>query len=227
MKKIGFVPLRGGSKSIPLKNIKILNGKPLCYWILHAFNNSILDIIYVATDSQEIKNVVNGFNFAKVEVYDRDPINAQDTSSSESVMLEFLNKNPQNPQSLFILGQATSVFITTDDINDGLNTLISNPNYDSLLSGVTTKRFFWNYENNQAINYNYKARPRRQDFKGYFMENGAFYINRVKNILENKNRLSGNIYLYPMDEISALEIDEPIDWKIAEILMQNKQKNNL
>lgn len=220
MKKIGFVPLRGGSKSIPLKNIKILNDKPLCYWILNTFNSSNLDVIYVATDSEQIKETINSFGFAKVNIYNRAPLNAQDTSSTESVMLEFLSNNPQQNEDIFVLGQATSPFITTKNINEALDIMQTNK-YDSLLSGVNTKRFFWDYNNNQPLNYNYTQRPRRQDFKGYFMENGAFYMNIVKNILQYKNRLSGNVYLYEMDDVSALEIDEPLDWKIAEILMQS------
>jgi N-acylneuraminate cytidylyltransferase len=220
MKKIGFVPLRGGSKSIPLKNIKILNGKPLCYWILNAFNSSNLDEIYVATDSDQIKEVVNSFGFAKVNIYNREPLNAQDTSSTESVMLEFLTNHPKQNEDIFVLGQATSPFITSTHINEALDVIQTN-NYDSLLSGVNTKRFFWDYNNNQPLNYDYAKRPRRQDFKGYFMENGAFYINSVKNILQHKNRLFGKVYLYEMDDMSALEIDEQLDWKIAEILMQS------
>ncbi len=88
---IAFVPLRGGSKSIPLKNIKNFCGKPLAYWNLKALQDSKVDEIIVATDSDEIKRVVESFSFSKVRIYERDPKNAQDHSSTESVMLEFLH----------------------------------------------------------------------------------------------------------------------------------------
>ena len=69
-----FIPVRGGSKSIPLKNIKILNNKPLVYWTTKAANNAeCIDKVIVATDSAEIKKVVQSFNFPKVEIYDRSP----------------------------------------------------------------------------------------------------------------------------------------------------------
>ena len=90
---IAFIPVRGGSKSIPLKNIKILNGKPLVYWTVNAANEAKnIDKVIVATDSKEIKDIVLSFGLNKLEVYDRDSANAQDTSSTESVMLEYLEK---------------------------------------------------------------------------------------------------------------------------------------
>ena len=94
---IAFIPVRGGSKSIPLKNIKPLNGKPLVYWSAKAACESgFIDKVIIATDSEEIKNIVLGFNLDKIEVYDRDSENAQDTSSTESVMLEFIDKAKLN-----------------------------------------------------------------------------------------------------------------------------------
>jgi N-acylneuraminate cytidylyltransferase len=82
-----------------------------------------------------------------------------------------------------------------------------------------TDRFFW-YEDGTSMNYDYRNRPRRQNFTGMLMENGAFYINTIKNILESSNRLSGHIGVYEMPEYTATEIDEPDDWMILENLMR-------
>ena len=69
---VTFIPLRGGSKSIPLKNIKLLNGKPLAFWVLAASEKCTdIDKIVVATDSEEIKTTIQGFGFSKVEIYNR------------------------------------------------------------------------------------------------------------------------------------------------------------
>ena len=88
---VAFIPVRGGSKSIPLKNIKKFAGKPLVYWCVSAANNaSHVDLVVVATDSKQIKEYVAGLNLPKVYIYDRLPENATDTASTESVMLEFL-----------------------------------------------------------------------------------------------------------------------------------------
>ena len=215
---IAFIPVRCGSKSITFKNIKEFCGKPLVYWNLEALEKSNnIDEIFVATDCEEIKNVVNSFNFSKVKIYDRDKENASDTSSTESVMLEFINKQNFKDSDLFFLVQATSPLTQTKDFDKALETL-KNENADSLLTCIRTKRFFWD-KNAKAINYDFINRPRRQDFDGLFMENGAFYINSVGNIKKDKNRLSGKIAIYEMEEFTAVEIDEEDDWLIAEKMM--------
>lgn len=215
---IAFIPVRGGSKSIPLKNIKAFCGKPLVYWTILSLQNSInIDRIFVATDCDKIKEIVNNFNFTKVEVYDRDPKNAEDTSSTESVMLEFIYKNNFREDDLFFLVQATSPLTQTEDFDEALK-LFKKNKADSLLTCVRTKRFFWNGDAN-PINYDFKNRPRRQDFYGLFMENGAFYINSIGNIKRYKNRLSGKVSIYEMKEFTAIEIDEEDDWTIAEKMM--------
>ena len=81
MSVIAFIPARGGSKSIKGKNIKLFCGNPLIFWNLQELQNSNIDEILVATDSEKIKSVVNSFGFSKVKVYDRNIENAQDTSS--------------------------------------------------------------------------------------------------------------------------------------------------
>jgi N-acylneuraminate cytidylyltransferase len=215
---IAFIPVRCGSKSIPFKNIKFFCGKPLVYWNLEALQNSSnIDEIYVATDCKEIKNIVNSFNFSKVNVYDRDTKNANDTASTESVMLEFINKNNFNDNDLFLLVQATSPLTQTKDFDGALQKLKTDAN-DSLLTCVKTQRFYWN-DNATPLNYDYLNRPRRQDFSGMLMENGAFYINSIANIKNNKNRLSGKISIYEMEEFNAIEIDEEDDWIVSEKLM--------
>lgn len=224
MSNVAFIPVRGGSKSIPLKNIKILSGKPLVYWTALSANNAkCIDRVIIATDSDEIKDAVKKFNLDKVEVYDRDAENASDTSSTESVMLEYIEKNRLNNEDKFFLIQATSPLIKAKHI-DEMYVKYINDKADSALSCVRSKRFFWS-EDGKSINYNYKNRPRRQDFTGLMMENGACYINTVLNILRDKNRLSGIISVYEMPEYTATEIDEPDDFLLIEKLME-KYKND-
>ncbi|MBB3699811.1 HAD hydrolase family protein [Flammeovirga yaeyamensis] len=220
MKKIAFIPVRGGSKSIPKKNIKSFCGKPLVYWTaLAAQESSSIDEVIIATDSDEIKEVVEQFNFSKLKVYGRSEKNAQDQSSTESVILEYLEKNNEiKDTDQFILIQATSPFLSSLDLTNGINKL-KESGKDSLLSCSQVKRFFWSGEG-VPLNYDYNNRPRRQDFDGTYIENGAFYINSVGNIKKHKNRLSGNICVYEMPEYTMTEIDEPDDWFIAEHLMK-------
>ncbi len=216
---IAFIPVRCGSKSIPFKNIKPLFGKPLVYWNVKALENTpSVDKIIIATDCKKITSAVNQFPFKKVEVYERQAKNATDTASTEDVMLEYIEAVQLNINDTFLLVQATSPFTTEKHFKEGLE-LFSQNDFDSILSVVRTKRFFWE-ENGKPLNYNFQNRPRRQDFDGLLMENGAFYINSVKNIKTNKNRLSGKIGYLEMPEYTALEIDEEDDWLIAEILIK-------
>jgi len=216
---IAFVPARCGSQTIPFKNIKIICGKPLIYWALLALTKSkSIDQIYVATDCDDIKDVVVDFTFEKVQIFDRCDVNANNTASTESVMLEFLDGMNFSEEDLFILVQATTPFTSSDDFDNAINIIKSDSEIDSLLSCVESKRFFWT-KDGIAINYNYLKRPLRQDFDGLLMENGAFYINTVENIYKYKNRLSGNIHPYVMPEYTAIEADEEDDWLIIEQLM--------
>lgn len=214
---IAFIPVRGGSKSIPGKNIKDFCGKPLLFWTAQAMNNSqCISRVIIATDSRDIAQTALDFELSKLEIYHRDPENAQDTSSTESVMLEFLEKFDLPETEVFVLVQATNPFITPSDI-DNANKLFDNEKADSLLSCVRTKRFYWN-EDGTPINYDYIQRPRRQDFKGNLLENGAFYFSTVANIRKNNNRLGGKVLIYEMPEYTAFEIDEADDWLIMEKL---------
>ncbi len=215
---IAFIPVRCGSKSIPFKNIKLFCNRPLVYWSLLALQYSkSVDSVYVATDCFEIESVVQGFNFSKVKIYNRESENATDSASTESVMLEFINNNEFSNQDLFLLVQVTSPLMQARDIDRSVDQF-KVENCDSLLTCVRTKRFLWNSKN-IPINYDYRQRPRRQDFKGVFMENGALYISTVGSIKRYKNRLSGSISIYEMNEYTAVELDENDDWSVAESLM--------
>jgi len=218
-KVIAFIPVRGGSKSIPLKNIKIFCGKPLVCWNIEALEAcDIVDEVIVATDSDDIWMTVENRQYAKTSLYRRSAENACDTASTESVMLEYINYARLSKDNIFMLVQATSPLTETDHFTKALQ-MYSMGEYDSILTCVRNYRFFWN-EDGTSMNYDYMNRPRRQNFNGMLMENGAFYINTVENILKSGNRLSGKIGIYEMPEYTATEIDEPDDWTILESLMQ-------
>jgi YrbI family 3-deoxy-D-manno-octulosonate 8-phosphate phosphatase len=222
---VAFIPVRGGSKSIPLKNIQFLAGKPLLHWTLEAANGCTeITKIIVATDSPDIERVAKEFQSDKIEIYKRSPKNAQDKSSTESVMLEYLEQANLKSNEQFILVQATNPFTKSADLSKALKQ-IKREKAQSLLSVVNTKRFFW--KNNKPLNYDFKKRPRRQSFPGMAMENGAFYIQSVAGILKSKNRLSGKIALYEMPEISGFEIDEPEDWTIVGELLSRQSSSKV
>ena len=136
-------------------------------------------------------------------------------------MLEYLEKANYKNDDKFFLIQATSPMLKSEYIDEMFKAL-ENSDADSIFSGVREKQFHWIETENgvKPINYDYKNRPRRQEFQGIIAENGACYINSVGSILKEKCRISGKIITYEMPAQTAYEIDEESDWLIVEELMK-------
>lgn len=224
---VAFIPVRGGSKSIPLKNIRPIAGKPLVYWTVRAACLcGAIDRVYIATDSERIKETVESFQqgreaalFAKAAVIGRSAQSASDTASTESAMLEFASAHDFDTIALI---QATSPLLGAGDLDRGF-AAYAEEGTDSVLSVVRQKRFHWAADESglaHPTNYDVFRRPRRQEFDGYLVENGAFYITSRERLLATGNRVSGNIRAVEMGEDSFFEIDEPSDWVIIEALMR-------
>ena len=224
MKKIAIIPLRKNSKGIPGKNKKKMVGRPLFSWVLSEAIFSNLDAVYIFTDDTEIIDYVTK-NYAwspKVNALLRSDENATDTASTESTILEFSEKINQDFDLLCLL-QATSPLTTSEAINAGIDKIV-NENFDSSLTVVKTHRFTWN-ENGTPQNYDVFNRPRRQDFEGLLIENGAVYCTTKAAFLNSKNRVSGTIGLVEMPEESLLEIDSKTDWDCIENLLMQRLTN--
>jgi len=222
MKKTAIIPLRKGSKGIPGKNKKKLVGRPLFSWVLSEAILSNLDEVYVFTDDVEIINYVNR-EYAwtpKVKTALRSEESATDTASTENAMIEFVESVTADFEILCLL-QATSPFTRATDINAVLKKVIEGQ--DAALTVVNTHRFTWNADGTPQ-NYNVFQRPRRQDFEGLLIENGAVYATTKKAFLETKNRVSGSIGLVNMSEDSLTEIDSISDWLIVENLLIQRLK---
>lgn len=224
MKKIAILPLRKGSKSIINKNKKKLLGRPLFTWTLSEAIFSKLDEIYVYTDDEEIIDYINReYKWtSKVKAQKRSEESATDTASTEFAMIEFSNSIGHD-YDIFCLLQATSPLTTRVDINHVLDKIIVE-GYDSALTVVNTKRFFWD-GNGNSVNYDYRNRPRRQDFTGQFIENGAVYGTTKAQFLDSGIRIGGKIAIVEMPEDTLMEIDEPHDWTIIEACIENRLKD--
>lgn len=224
-----FIPVRGGSKSIPLKNIKEINGRPLVYWTLDAaVQCPKVDRVYLCTDSTQIREKVQEYITAyqcgdKLLCIDRPAETATDTASTESAMLYFANAYPKFER--IILVQATSPLLTAEHLTQAIERY-EQDDCDSLLSVVRQKRFCWRASDKgyEPINYDYLKRPRRQEFDGYLVENGAFYINTREGLLKDSCRLSGKVGVYEMPEETYFEIDEPSDWIVIEHLLRKQSQ---
>ena len=212
-----LIPLRIGSKGIPKKNIKKIAGKPLFEWVLRAaLNAKHIDDIYISTESEEIMNEVEALGVG-VKIIQRPAHLADDFASTEAVMLHALN---QLASDYMVTIQATSPLLTQLDI-DSACAQFAQAGHDSLLSAVRMKRFLWS-EEGCPLNYDPEKRPRRQNFRGTLIENGAFYISDLTLLAETKTRLHGNIGIYEMPEDTFIELDSPADWLLVEQIMNER-----
>ena len=222
MKQIGFIPLRKGSKGIVNKNKRKMVGRPLFTWVLGEAIFSNLDEIYIYTDDEEIMAFVEKeYHWTnKVKALLRSKDSANDTASTEFAMLEFC-ESLNYDFDVFCLLQATSPFTKSEDINTCLSKI--DEHYDSALTVVNTHRFLWN-EDGTPINYTPLKRPRRQDFKGLLIENGAVYTTTKASLQNSKNRVGDKVALVKMLEESLMEIDTESDWIAVESLLIERQK---
>jgi len=217
-KTIAYIQVRGGSKGIPLKNINMFNGKPLVMWCAEeAANAGCVDEVYVVTDYVTIYHTVEAWKQSdKITCWMTR--NISDTEFQEDVMLEVLKDVGFGH---VILLQATTPSTKSQDIDEAFNKYIDG-SYDSLVSVTKQHKFFWNEDNGIAtpVNYDPLNRPRRQDWDGILIENGAFFITSKESLFKTKCRLSGKIGTYTMPKSSGFEIDDVLDWMIAENLIR-------
>lgn len=217
-KVVALIPARGGSKSIPLKNIRPIAGRPLVYWVLDAaFSCKAIDEVFVATDHERIASTVRSYGQG-VHVVGRSPVTATDDAPTESVLLEFAKTVDADHICLI---QATSPLLRASDLDAGFS-LYFERGYDSVVSVVRQHRFIWRMlPDGTAVpeNYDPRRRPRRQEYDGFFVENGAFYITSKQALLASQCRLSGKIGMLEMSPETYVELDEPSDWPVVEQLL--------
>ena len=221
---VALIPARAGSKSIPNKNTIMIAGKPLIHWVIEsALKSTMIERVYVATDGKKIRNSVLKISNPKLKVIDRSPETATDTASTELIMIEFANRVDFKH---LILLQPTSPLTSTSDIDNALNHYIETKS-DSLLSLVRQKRFIWNVQNNhiKPMNYDHFNRPTRQNFSGFYVENGAIYISSRDALLLSGNRISGKLEYIEMDEKTYFELDEIDDIPIIESFLRRREIN--
>jgi YrbI family 3-deoxy-D-manno-octulosonate 8-phosphate phosphatase len=217
---IAYMPLRGGSKSIPGKNIRPLAGRPLFAWSLGAaVDSGCFDELWAGTDADAIGRAVEQQFAGRVQVFRRGAASCTDEASTESALLEFAAAVDFD---VLCTIQATSPLTTAADFQAARRRL-EEQQADSLLTAARVKRFYWTDEA-RPLNYDPASRPRRQDFAGSLMENGAFYLTRRAVLEAQRCRLGGRMAIHEMSGESAVEIDEPADWPVVERLLRQRSR---
>jgi CMP-N,N'-diacetyllegionaminic acid synthase len=222
---IAIIPARGGSKGIPGKNIRMVNGKPLIAWsIEHARQSPQIARVFVSTDSPEIGAVARDYC---AEVIERPSEISGDKASSEAALshlLEHLHKEEQYEPELVVFLQATSPMRDQDEIERAIATL-EREGSDSLFAACRVDGFTWRLGGGAIapVNYDPTRRPLRQDLKEeIWEENGSFYIFKPWVLRKFSSRLGGKISIHRMPALYSFQIDEFSDLELVEHLMRFK-----
>lgn len=229
-KKLVIIPARGGSKGVPKKNIKPLGGKPLIYYTIEAAREVFEDAdIYVSTDSQEIKEVVEK---AGLKVPFLRPAElATDTANSRDVILhaiDFYEKENKVKPEMIVLLQPTSPFRNGTHIQEAIN--LWEEGLDMLVSVKETSSnpYYILFEENDQ-GYLYKSKKgnftRRQDCPIVWEYNGAIYLFQTSSVERTPLGEFEKVKKYVMDEGTSVDIDTKFDWAIAELLLKERTTN--
>jgi CMP-N-acetylneuraminic acid synthetase len=215
---VGIIPARGGSKGIPRKNIKDFLGKPLLAWTIEAARDSgALEDIIVSTDDAEIASIA--LDYGASVPYIRSNDLARDDSSTIDVLIDIILQ--LDLQCNLVLLQPTSPLRTSSDIWQSVESHRS-VNSGSLVSVCKSKSHpLWSFtlESDRKIKSFSPTSglpTRRQDMKQSYVLNGAIYISDSHSIIQNKSFINDDTYGFEMPRQRSVDIDDDLDWKIAE-----------
>lgn len=226
MKPLVIIPARGGSKGVPGKNIRLLNGKPLIHYSIDAVRGIVPDeLILVSTDDNKIKEIAE---LTGIHVPFLRPIHlATDTAATRDVLLHAIEHASTNGYSAdtIILLQPTSPFRKKNHILEALQ--LYKQNLDMVVSVKKTKAnpYYILFEENKD-GYLVKSKTgsftRRQDCPDVWEINGAIYIISVAQLKQKQIGDFTKVIKYEMDEFSSHDIDTLFDWEVAEMISQKQ-----
>lgn len=228
MKPLIIIPARGGSKGVPRKNIKLLNGVPLIHYTIKVaqqlFNDSI---ICISTDDEEIKQVAEDIGIKTPFLRPKEL--ATDTSGTYEVLLHAIDiyeKKGYKADTLIVL-QPTSPFRTSLQIQEAIK--LFSEKIDMVVSVKETKSNpYYNLFEEDNRGFLKKSKEsnyiRRQDCPKVWEYNGAIYIINIDALKKKTISSFEKIIKYEMDEFSSHDIDTALDWKVAELMVE--QNNN-
>lgn len=222
MKILYLIPARGGSKGIPHKNIKLLNGKPLIQYSIEVARQLASDEdICVSTDDKEIIKVVESLGLKVPFV--RPAEYATDTATSNDVILHALSfyENLGVHYDIVILLQPTSPLRTVEHVKNAI--ALYTPDVDMIVSVKPSSAAYVMCKESTdgylepVVN---TGITRRQDMSAFYEYNGAVYVINVKALKEKGLGGFTKEKKYVMDEESSWDIDTMMDWKIIEMFIK-------
>lgn len=214
-----IIPVRGGSKGIPRKNLRDVAGKPLVVWTIEQALSAAchLDVL-VSTDDPEIADVARAAG-AHVP-FVRPAELAQDHTATEPVVehaIAFRTSQGRRPDAVMLL-QATSPIRFHGTLDRAVEQFAASE-VDSLVGVVPQTPFLWTMGEQPTADYVVESRPRRQDLAVEdfrYRETGSLYVTRTDIYEQHHNRLGGRIGLFIMAEGEGVDVDTELDLSIAQ-----------
>lgn len=232
MRNIAIIPARSGSKGLPDKNIKELNGKPLlAYSIEAAINSECFDTVMVSTDSERYANIARKYG-AEVPFF-RSEQTSTDNASSWDTVMEVLDKYKEIGQQFdnFCLLQPTSPMRIATDIQNAYK-IIQDKKAIAVLSMTELEHpLSWCGQLGQDDSLNgFMDRTgdrQRQSQNKYYRPNGAIYFVSIPEFRKEQFLYREGAYAYIMPKERSVDIDTEFDFKFAEFLMRNQESSNV
>lgn len=227
MKKLCIIPARGGSKRLPRKNIKILNGKPLIFYTLDAtLKSNIFDKIIFTSDDEEINEMVKlNYSINQLDIIKRPHKLATDTSKVIDTVIHFLN---EEYEQTWVTLPTSPLKVKEDFINasklltEDYNSVISYTEMEfppTLGLIVKSNNVLEDYdETSPWINGN----SRSQDHPMVYRPNGAIYGAWTDKLKINKNFYKGRTKGYFMPRNRSIDIDTQFEFDLAEFILAKK-----
>jgi CMP-N,N'-diacetyllegionaminic acid synthase len=229
-KVVAIIPARGGSKGILKKNLAPIRGRPLIdYSVKTAIESKAIHRVVVSTEDPQIKSVALA---SGAEVIDRPAELAGDATPTLPVMKHALQQLEQKgwiPDALVLL-QPTVPYRRREDLDDAIEMLFSR-DADAVVGVVRTKtprNWIFHLQDGQVTFYEQPdfAQTRRQANALQYRINGAVYVYKSQTIKQSQNYAWGEkVYGYIMDDRRSLDIDEPFDLQIAELLFASSNQD--
>lgn len=222
MEVVAVIPARGGSKGIPRKNMRLMNGRPLIsYAIENALNCGLINDVVVSSDSEEV--LAYASQFEGVICLDRSSELAQDAVTLDPVIYDAVarceDKLDINYDAVVTL-QPTSPLLTVNTLNKALQSFIDSKT-DSMISVVNEPHLRWKRDDKGRIVQDYIKRLNRQQLPPSYLETGAFFICK-RNCLTPDSRLGEKVSVFEVPENEATDIDTKEDWAVCESILSRK-----
>ena len=228
MNAIAIITARGGSKRIPRKNIKEFLGKPIiCYSIEAALASGIFDEVMVSTDDEEIAAIAKEAG-ASIP-FMRSAANVDDYATTDDVLMEVLDEYEKQGKSFTYMAciYPTAPFVTAKKLQDALQLL-----KDNQASGVMpVVRFSFPPQRGMAIRegkldycYPENALKRSQDLEPMYHDCGQFYFYDTEKFRACRGNLPDGYVPMEVPELEVQDIDNMVDWKLAELKFEMMRK---